>query len=107
VVIVCVPIMSSARRMPNRCVLKKMIRRFQLIKGKAGNAVMDILMTIINIKYALLNQVTVETASKITEALQRFQSMDFHSAKCATSNYMPNAMPLSSKSIQAAQLISI
>lgn len=105
--IVYVPIMSSVRRIANQCVLKMMILRFQHIKGKDGNAAMDILMTITNIKYAHLNQLTVETASKITEAIQRFLSMDFHSEKCATSNYTLNAMPLSSKSIQAAQPISI
>lgn len=69
--IVYVPIMCSATRTGNRCVFKKMILRFLRIKGKDGNAVMDTLMIIINIKYAHLNQVTAEMVSKITEAPQQ------------------------------------
>ena len=101
--IVYVPIMSSVRRMPNQCVLKMMILRFQHIKGKDGNAAMDILMTITNIRYAHLNQATVETVFKIMEAQQLFQLVDFHSVKYATLDFTLNVMHLSSKSNQAAQ----
>lgn len=48
-----------------------MILRFQRTKGKDGNVVMDILMIIISIKYAHLNQVTAEMESKITQAIQK------------------------------------
>jgi hypothetical protein len=65
------PIMCSATRTGNRCVFKKMILRFQRTKGKDGNVVMDILMIIISIKYAHLNQVTAEMESKITQAIQK------------------------------------
>jgi hypothetical protein len=69
--IVYVLIMCSAKRTGNRCVFKKMILKSLRIKGKDGNAVMDTLMIIINIKYAHLNQVTAEMVSKIMEAPQQ------------------------------------
>ena len=98
--------MFSVRRTGSLSVSQKMILRFQLIKDKDGNAAMDTLMTIINIRCAHLKQVTVETVFKITEVMRLFQSVDFHLAKYATSDFTLNVMLLYSKSIQAAQPIS-
>jgi len=98
--------MCSARRMGSRSAFQRMTQIFQLIKVKDGNAAMDILMIIINIRYAHLNQVTVETVFKIMEVQQLFQLVDFHSVKYATLDFTLNVMLLSSKSNQAAQQTS-
>ena len=69
--IVCDLITYSVPRMGNPCAFRRMTLRFQRIKGRAGNAATNLPMTIINIRYAHLNQRIAEMACKTTTLLQR------------------------------------